>query len=291
MRKLSELERGSWARYAGVLHTYAKDFELLANAADESNNYKQINNGISYCVDSCNHNGRIASTQYCNKTGQAIGVLFGTSSGIAASIAPQWLNTGPEMLKRHAENNPAAYTVYAWTKILDDVYNSESSLVNQMNKLKFKISMYEFLVNNINLIPFFQFNCFVVNKVSECDNSLYRQICKEEFFKDINYSFKSDDISLCLSYFDVILSKCFNNEKMPMPNSSDDFELLESYIAKRVRELNARRYGKTSNEITNSTIYSNFSPVAKVMSAVRVANVAKELKTNRIKEGLAGLFG
>lgn len=113
----------TWRGYAGLTRAVAFDYEQSLAVVSERAGHREVLTDVALIVDM----GRLTNTvtvTYCNRTGQPIGLGFVSAGagerglGYNASIAPQWIKTGPNALAKHVKQTPIAYTVYLVGKLL-----------------------------------------------------------------------------------------------------------------------------------------------------------------------------
>jgi hypothetical protein len=271
-----------WLNYSVALYKYAKDFELIHACNEEKERCISRENAVSACYQQCKANNIPVRYQYCNKTGQTIGLLIGYEFGNTAQYAPQWIFTGENDLKHHAENEPVAYSIYSIKFIIDAMFDSN----DHEGKLKFKGMLYKILSQNTNMIQFFQFFSYTMSVARYYDAGRYSKAI-EVIPREL------DDFDNNIKILDAIAQalKVVFNSDMPQIIDAESFDKTEAWIYKRFHDM--KRNAKVSKDFhaLQKEIASNFSETAKVSRKLNKGELfAKKVKLQETIDGLGDIF-
>lgn len=309
--KVSE-SLANWSSYTGLVRNCAFDFELALVVKGEVEAARGLREDIEGMRVACAQN---TQTVYCNRTGQPIGVGFVRGHGLefSASIAPQWLKTGPDSLAQHVKETPVAYTVYLIGKTLGKIQHEGNDGIEAVNnRVSVLAGCYELLTSGrgfddnglSNFISVLQTALWINSKLGKVSVStdfgaMYAINTKElQTITDAVLTAKAEDAPALQELFVKWIGNVTGRlvgQTLPIGNGIDALDKIEAMIAGAVKDVNALIAGRSSiTEIGNVAVGAEFSNIPQARKAKRAnwgKTIVKNKKVNETADALGDIFG
>lgn len=296
----------TWRGYVTVLARDAFDFELALAVEKEQANYGKKMKAIGFANISICEQGLDCAVSYCNKTGQPIGVNFvdDNAPSYTASIASQWLNTGPNALADHVKTTPIAYTVYLINKSLPSVQSVED--INE--RVSVLAGLYSVLADHgtsketTNLISALQTALWINSKLGRVNvNHSFGAMYARNVLDMLTLCavFNSDGLACNAINFKENFAKGLRMwvgnvlGRLIQKNMVDDLEWCENMVANAMRDVNAAvTNGRVSIDagLTDVSAFSNLPQERKASQTGYAKNMKRKVETEAAANALGDIF-
>lgn len=313
----------TWRSYGELTRAVAFDYEQALAVRREREGYARILADVASVTSTANLKSSV-TVSYCNRTGQPIGLAFvgkgDEELGYSASIAPQWIKTGPQALAEHVKETPIAYTVYLVGKLLDkpDTVSGVNDRVSLLAGLyavisgrdNSSISEADFNNECSTLVSSMQTALWVCSKLAKISKAHHYGVMYNTNIEELMTVCKTlhdpkitsglDDVKVMAVFKKALIIWVANvlgrltEQEMPfeMFREADCLELAESFIARGLGEVSrSNAKGETSIPLdVNMTAFSNLPQAGRAQVSGWGKTKAKEKATKRIVEGLGNIF-
>ena len=229
----------TWAGYSTKLASIS-DFETKLALENEQENWSRTKSWFASINDA-------SDVIYCNRTGQPIGLLapWLKDRGFN-SIAPQWLNLGPDALRDKIDKEPVGYLSFLASKLFIELAGESEGVLPELERLEqeqAKLQRFYCWAIEAKLTPA-EYNCLLASlahglEIIQVQVKSNTQVAQtRRLLKDIftRWGILFQPVSRQLiKILPAIVYGCLTGK--PMPDDIDEAEELISHEIKKIQSL------------------------------------------------------